>query len=202
MKQARISYPKLEKIGRLRLSKTFFLRDFLHSEIAAFYGLANAPDDVDLAVAAGTRLCEEILEPLQDRFGRLHVRSGFRSCEVNAMGNEKGHNCATNEKNYAGHIWDRRDVDGCMGATACVVVPWFADRYEKGEDWRSLAWWIHDHLPYSQLCFFPIYAAFNISWHEQPGRLIRSFVKPKGTLTKPGMENHEGSHAKWYAEFP
>jgi hypothetical protein len=196
------SVAALEDLGRSRLSQNFFLRDFLHSEIAAFYGLANAPDDVDLAVAAGTRLCEEILEPLQDRFGRLHVRSGFRSCEVNAMGNENGHNCATNEKNYSGHIWDRRDADGRMGATACVVVPWFADRYEKGEDWRSLAWWIHDHLPYSQLCFFPIYAAFNISWHEQPGRLIRSFVKPKGTLTKPGMENHRGSHAKWYAGFP
>ena len=202
MKQACVSYPKLEKIGRKRLSKTFFLRDFLHSEIAAFYGLANAPEDVDLAVAAGTKLCEELLEPLQDRFGRLHIRSGFRSCEVNAMGNEKGHNCATNEKNYAGHIWDRRDVDGCMGATACVVVPWFADRYEKGDDWRGLAWWIHDQLPYSQLCFFPVYAAFNITWHEQPERLIRSFVKPKGTLTRPGMENQEESHSEWYEDFP
>ena len=32
------------------------------------------------------------------------------------------------------------------GATACVVVPRFADRYAAGADWRSLAYWIHDHL--------------------------------------------------------
>ena len=201
MTKSSISYARLEKIGRQRLSKSFFLRDFLHSEIATYYGLMNAPDDIDLAVAAGSKLCEELLEPLQDQFGRVHVRSGFRSCEVNAIGNEKGHNCAINETNYSGHIWDRRDADGCMGATACVVVPWFAERYENGADWRSLAWWIHDHLPYSSLFFFPIYAAFNISWHEQPKRTIRSYIEPKGTLTKPGMENHEGSHAEWYADF-
>jgi len=177
------------------------MRDFLHSEIATYYGLMNAPDDIDLAIAAGSKLCEELLEPLQDQFGRVHVRSGFRSCEVNAIGNEKGHNCASNEANYSAHIWDRRDADGCMGATACVVIPWFADRYEKGADWRSLAWWIHDHLPYSRLFFFPIYAAFNINWHERPEQTIGSYVKPKGTLTKPGMDNHEGSHAEWYKGF-
>ncbi len=32
----------LEELGRVRLSETFFLRDFLHSEIAAFYGLATS----------------------------------------------------------------------------------------------------------------------------------------------------------------
>jgi hypothetical protein len=35
-----------------------------------------------------------------------------------------------NERNYARHIWDRRDARGCMGALATVVVPWFADRYD------------------------------------------------------------------------
>jgi hypothetical protein len=38
---------------------------------------------------------------------------------------------------------------------ATIVVPWLADRYREGADWRALAWWIHDHLPYSQLQFFP-----------------------------------------------
>jgi len=193
-----LSYARLEKIGRIRLSKSFFLRDFLHSEIASYYGLLNVPDDVELAVAAGTKLCEELLEPLQDQFGRIHVRSGFRSCEVNALGNEKGHNCARNERNYAAHIWDRRDADGCMGAMACVVVTSFVDRYEAGEDWRALAWWIHDHLPYSSLRFFPKYAAFNINWHERPKRDVRRYVNPKGVLTQPDMDNHGGSHAEWY----
>lgn len=192
----------LEELGRVRLSKNFFLRDFLHSEIAAFYGLRNIPDDPDLAIAAGRRLCEDLLEPLQATFGRLAIRSAYRSPQVNAFGNEHGLNCASNEANAAGHIWDMRDAEGCMGATACVVVPFVADRFREEGDWRRLAWWIHDHLPYASLEFFPKLWAVNITWHERPRRIISSFATPRGILTRPGMENHEGSHAAHYAGFP
>src|SRR4029077_17170051 len=71
-----------------------------------------------------------------------------------------------------------------------------------GADWRALAWWIHDHLPYSQLQFFPKLAAFNIGWHERPRRRVDSFIAPKGCLTRPGMANHDGSHADLYPGFP
>ena len=111
-------------------------------------------------------------------------------------------NHQSNEANHAGHIWDRRDAQGRMGATACIVIPWFADRYEQGADWRALAWWIHDHLNYSSMYFFPKMAAFNLQWREQPERRIDSYVNPRGLLTKPGMDNHEGSHAQWYEGFP
>ncbi|WP_026987421.1 hypothetical protein [Fodinicurvata fenggangensis] len=192
----------LEELGRVRLSKSFYMRDFLYSEIAAFHGIPNIPDDPDLAIAAGERLCEELLEPLHATFGRVAIRSAYRSCEVNEYGNRNGLNCGSNEANYVHHIWDRTDGDNCMGATACVVVPWFADRFEAGADWRALAWWVHDHLPYSTLYFFPKLAAFNIQWHERPLRRIDSYVTPKGCLTKPGMENHSVSHADWYEGFP
>lgn len=64
-----------------------------------------------------------------------------------------------------------------------------------------MAWWIHDHLPPTDLCFFPKLAAFNITWHEKPTRTIKSYAKPMGTLTKPGMSNFEGSHEEGYADF-
>ena len=195
------SLKSLEDLGRVRLSRNFFMRDFLHSEVASLYGIPNIPDDPDLAIEVGTRLCETLLEPLHERFGRLAIRSAFRSCAVNQLGNEKGHNCASNARNYAAHIWDRRDDAGKKGATACVVAPRFADFLDRGGDWRSMAWWIHDHLPYSTLCFFPMLGAFNIQWHEKPERRIDSYVAPKGTLTKPGMENHEGPHDDAYAQL-
>jgi hypothetical protein len=50
-----------------------------------------------------------------------------------------GLSCASNEGNYGRHIWDRRDAEGCIGAMASVVVPWFADRYADGTDWRAMA---------------------------------------------------------------
>lgn len=192
----------LEDLGRIRLSKNFFFRDFLQSEIASFYGIANVPDDPDLAIEAGRHLCSELLEPLQATFGRLHIRSGYRSRDVNAFGNRHDLNCSTNEHTAADHIWDMRDAEGFMGATACVVVPWLVDHRDREGDWQRMAWWIHDHLPYASLCFFPKLWAFNIQWHEKPVRRIMSYVAPRGVLTKPGMANHEGSHVDRYPGFP
>ena len=103
---------------------------------------------------------------------------------MTAFGHRRGE-CGSVKVNTAYHVWDLRDADGCMGAGATVVVPRFADRYAQGADWRSLAWWIHDHLPYAHLQFFPKLAAFNVQWHERPQRRIDSFIAPKGCLTKP-----------------
>ncbi len=192
----------LEEFGRVRLSRSFYMRDFLYSEIAAHYGLSNAPDDPDLAIEAGRGLCVNLLEPLKATFGAIAIRSALRSCAVNEFGNANGLNCASNAASYAGHIWDRRDAEGCMGATACIVVPWFADAYARSGDWRPMAWFIHDRLPYSSLCFFPRLAAFNIQWHERPRRRIDSHAPPKGCLTRPGMPGHDADHAGAYPGFP
>lgn len=192
----------LEELGRVRLSRNFFLRDFLHSEIAVIHGIPNIPDDPDLAIAAGRKLCEELLEPLQATFGRIAIRSAYRNAAVNEFGNRNGLNCASNAASAADHIWDRRDAEGFMGATASVAIPWVWDRRHEIGGWQALAWWIHDHLPYASLCFFPKLWAFNIQWHEHPRRTIRSYAEPRGLLTKPGMANHDGSHAQFYAGFP
>lgn len=198
----KLRYEGLDKLGRERLSPSFFMRDFLYSEIANFYGVPNIPDDPKLAVEVGRRLCEELLEPLQERFGRISIRSAYRSCAVNALGNEKGHNCASNERNYAAHIWDRKDADDCTGGTACVVVNSFVPYFERTGHWEALAWWVHDKLPYATMTFFPKLAAFNLRWHEKPARHIKSEIPPrKGTLTKPGMANFEGTHENEYAEW-
>lgn len=192
----------LEELGRVQLSPNFFMRDFLYSEISNFYGIANIPSDPDLAIKAGERLCQELLEPLSKRFGRIAIRSAFRSEEVNQFGNENNLKCARNEANYAAHIWDRRDLAGRMGATACIVIPWFADQFEAGKPWQSMAWWIHDNLNYSSLFFFPKRAAFNLQWREDPERRIDSFIEPKGNLTKRGKGNWSGDHTDEYAWFP
>jgi hypothetical protein len=191
-----------ETLGRVRLSRSFFMRDFLYSEIANVHGLANLPEDPDLAIAAGRNLCEHLLEPLQATFGRLAIRSAYRAPAVNAFGNTHLQNCASNEYDRARHIWDQRSADGGMGAMTSVVIPWLIDRLDGGLTWQAIAWWIHDHLPYSELQFFPKLAAFNIGWHEKPRRRISSYARPRGLLTKPGMANHVGGHRDQYRGFP
>lgn len=198
-----LSVKALEDFGRERLSEHFFMRDFLYSEISAIHGIPNVPDDPDLAIAAGTALCENLLEPLHDIFGRVSIRSSFRCAAVNDYGNKNNLNCEANRKAFGRHIWDHRDADGNMGATSCIVLPWFIPHFEASGDWRPLAWFIHDHLPYSDMYFFPKNAAFNLTWSERQKREIHSYAQPhRGCLTKPGMDNHAGDHSDEYPGFP
>ena len=196
----------LEDFGRERLSEHFFMRDFLYSEISAVHGIPNVPDDAELAVRAGKGLCENLLEPIRSTFGHVVIRSAFRSAAVNGYGNAHRMDCSSNKATYARHIWDHRDAKGRIGATACIVIPWFIDSelYKENQDWRPLAWFIHDKLPYSRMIFFPENAAFNLTWHDKlPERYIRSRFGPKPQiLTKPGMDNHEGDHSEHYPGFP
>lgn len=174
------SYRYLEEIGRIRLSENFLLRDFLHSEIAAAFGLINVPSDLELAVEVGSLLCSELLEPIQHRFGRISIRSGYRSAEINQIGHRFRLNCSSNHKNASGHIWDLRDHAGKKGATACVALPAFYEANNTEGDWRLIADWVHENLCYSSICFFPKFWAFNIQWHESPARRIKSYAAPKG----------------------
>jgi len=194
----------LEDFGRQRLSRHFVMRDFLYSEIGSFHAIPNLPDNPELALQAGTRLATELLDPLVETFGALTIRSAFRSAAVNGFGNAHDLNCARNEASFASHIWDHRDAAGRMGACACVIVPWFADQYDKGRDWRDLAWWIHDHLDYASMWFFPRRAAVNLTWREDPDRTISSYIAPRGKLLARGAEPDEtlAERQRRYADFP
>jgi len=182
MKRAPRSYTALEDFGRTRLSRYFYMRDFLYSEIASFHGRTNLPVDPALAIETGSRLCQELLDPMVETFGPIHVRSSYRSPELNHFGatEVRPQKMAQNAANYAGHIWDRRDAKGRMGATACIVVPWFADQYERGRDWRHMATWLKEHLDFHEAYFFPKLAAFNLTWREDPEKRVLSYIRPKG----------------------
>ena len=198
------SVKALEQLGRVRLSDSFFMRDFLYSEISQIERIPNIPEYPDIAIEAGRGLCQQVLEPIQAALGRISIRSGYRAPAVNAKGaeNKNQYNCSNNESNYADHIWDYRDKNGEIGATACIVVNSFIDYYDKTGDWQALAWWIHDNIPgYSSLYFFPKFAAVNVRWSQKPEKRIKSHIPPKGILTKPGEENHDGSHDELYKEF-
>ena len=175
------SYSGLDQLGRIRLSRSFHLREFLYSEIAVHYGLRNVPETgrVDDAVHAGSKLCTLLLEPLQDQFGRIHVRSGYRSRQVNAAGVGK-HQCAANNDGF--HTWDYPSEKHGRGATACISVPAASRAILSGQvAYEALAWWIHDRLPgWSYVEFFatPEHSdevCFNIGWHEQPMKTMTTW---------------------------
>ena len=193
----------LENLGRVRLSRHFFMRDFLYSEIGNMHEIQNIPDDPDLAIRTGRAFCETLMDPLEETFGRIAVRSGYRSARLNQYGNENRLNCARNDNPLECHIWDWGRGDAQV-AGASVVIPWFADLYDAGRDWRDLAWWLHDHLDYSEIWFFPKLCAFNLVWRPHPARRIDSYIAPRGTLLAAGADPVEplARRRARYADFP
>ena len=57
------SVDALSEFGRARLSNSFFMRDFLYSDIAALHGFSNIPEDPDLAIAAARSSVRNCLSP-------------------------------------------------------------------------------------------------------------------------------------------
>lgn len=193
----------LETLGRVRLSPHFFMRDFLYSEIGNFHQKQNIPDNPELALDGGRQFCAAILDPMTETFGRIAVRSGYRSADLNQFGNENKLNCARNDYPGECHIWDHHTGDAQI-AGASIVIPWFADRCAKGRDWRDMAWWIHDHLEFSDLWFFPKLCAFNIAWRRVARCTISSYIAPKGMLLRDGADPIEplSQRQQRYADFP
>jgi hypothetical protein len=193
----------LENLGRERLSRYFYMREFLYSEIGNFYQIQNIPDDVPLALHTGRQLATQLLDPLVETFGHIAVRSAYRSPSVNGFGAEHRLNCSSNEASRADHIWDQRDDMGRCGACASIVIPWFADQYEDGRDWKDLAWWLYDHLDFQEIYFFPKRAAFNLVWREEPEKRISSWIGAVRALHRPHMQPPtEEERRQRYADFP
>lgn len=176
------SVRSLETLGRTRLSRHFFLREFLCSEIGIIHGIPNIPEDPDRAIAAGRALCQTLLDPLVETFGTVSVRSGYRSPELNRFGNERGLSCARNDHPWGRHVWDLVDAEGRQSAAATIVIPWFADQYAAGRDWRDLGHWLAAHLTFHDVWFFPQLCAFNIGWRDDPAGAVYSYIAPRGRM--------------------
>jgi|TARA_X000001382_G_scaffold100361_1_gene74916 hypothetical protein len=107
----------------MNLSRNFSLQELIKSDTAIRRGIDNNPnaDQIEKLKA----LCENILQPVRDHFGRVKVTSGFRSMELcTAIGSSVNSQHAKAEA---------------------------ADFEVMGVDNAELADWIRRELPYDQL---------------------------------------------------
>lgn len=208
MNQAIDSVAALTEFGRERLSKNFFMREMLYSEVGNLHGVPNIPENPELALHAGRQLATQVLEPLLEAFGHIAIRSAYRSPTLNAFCNDlylsgdAASWCDCNDGAAAHHIWDRRDAGGHLGATATLVIPSYIDHHALTGDYRPLGWWIRDNLPgYAEVLFFRRLGAFNIRWYEGPstGAIAYSDPPDREQLTARGEPGFEGDHSPSYA---
>ena len=108
----------------MKLTANFSLEELTKSETALRFDLDNAPNDEQLANLVA--LCECILQPVRDHFGKgVKVNSGLRTPEVNAK------------------VGGSKTSDHCKGMAADIEIPGVAN--------AELAQWITDNLEFRQV---------------------------------------------------
>ena len=107
----------------MNLSRNFTLSELTKSDTAIRKGINNNPNAEQIEKLKA--LCENILQPVRDHFGRVKVTSGFRSVDLClAIGSSSNSQHAKAEA---------------------------ADFECVGVDNAELADWIKDNLPYDQM---------------------------------------------------
>ena len=121
----------------MNLTRNFTLSELIKSDTAIRKGINNNPNAEQIEKLKA--LCENILQPIRDHFGRVKITSGFRSVELcEAIGSSARSQHAKAEA---------------------------ADFECIGVDNAELADWIHQNLPYDQLiCEFYTPGEPNSGW--------------------------------------
>lgn len=88
----------------IQLSDNFWLGEFIRSQTAARMGRAIVVEPGDAIHLNLVRLCREVLQPLRDRLGPIHVTSGYRPVWLNRK------------------IGGSRRSQHCLGLAADIVV--------------------------------------------------------------------------------
>ena len=107
----------------MNLSRNFTLSELIKSDTAIRKGINNNPNAEQIEKLKA--LCENILQPVRDHFGRVKITSGFRSVDL----------ClAIGSSSKSQHAKAEAADFECIGV-----------------DNAELADWIKDNLPYDQL---------------------------------------------------
>ena len=109
----------------MNLSQNFNLDELCRSQIAIDCGIDNTPDS-DAVVENLKLLCEKVLQPIRDHYGKpVKVSSGYRSEEINTLARGS------------------RVSDHILGFAADIEIP--------GVPNAELAQWVLDNLDYTQV---------------------------------------------------
>ena len=149
----------------MNLTRNFTLSELIKSDTAIRKGFNNNPNAGQIEKLK--LLCENILQPVRDRFGRVTVTSGYRSPEL----------CLA--------IGSSIDSQHTKAEAADFECP--------GVDNAEVAEWIHRELPYDQLILEyytpgePSSGWIHCSWVAEDRRasFLHAFKKDGQTKYKP-----------------
>jgi zinc D-Ala-D-Ala carboxypeptidase len=109
----------------MHLSKNFTIDELCKSQLAIDCGIENKPDS-DEVVENLKLLCEKVLQPVRDHYGKpVRINSGYRSEQVNMLARGS------------------KTSDHILGCAADIEI--------NGVPNAELAQWIADNLDYTQV---------------------------------------------------
>lgn len=72
-------------MNRIQLSNNFYLDEFTRSSTAARHAIRIDVEPDSEVFHNIRRLCRDVLQPLRDQLGSVHITSGYRPPEVNRL---------------------------------------------------------------------------------------------------------------------
>ena len=128
----------------MKLTENFTLEELIASPTATLKGINNSPDKSQIATLK--RLCEEILQPIRNKFGRaIKITSGFRSERLN-----KAVRGASSSQHVNGEAADIVSEDNrALWNLICRMIKDGEIRVGQLIDEKNLRW-IHISLPDSR----------------------------------------------------
>ena len=102
--------------GKMNLSRNFTLSELIKSDTAIRKGINNNPNAEQIEKLKA--LCENILQPVRDHFGRVKVTSGYRSAELyEAIGSSsRSQHCRAEAADFE-----------CIGVDNAELFDWIKD---------------------------------------------------------------------------
>ena len=106
----------------MKLSQNFSLKELVASQTADRHGISNQPTDEHIENLK--LLCENVLQPVRDHFGRVKVTSGFRTIELcQAIGSsEKSQHAKAEAVDFE-----------CVGVDNAEVADWVKKNLETDQ---------------------------------------------------------------------
>ena len=165
---------RLDEWGRTRLSKHFILRDFLYSARGEILGITNYPqDDVHQEIKSGVALCEKVMEPVLEKFGRFAITYGYQNRTLIEAGYKKSAKHSSDP-----HHWDR----GTWGKQVYARVDILPFCVEDGEVSKfEFGKWLMSNLDIDLL----------MQWHRSNVFCITISPKPRRVWLEWGQPSHD-----------
>lgn len=178
----------IEALARTRLSTHFLLRDFLFSSHAAAMGASNLPEDPALAIRAGRKLCEHVLEPILKEFGHFAVTYGYQSRQVTEV-TWTTLRRRNDRHSSSPHQWDRRtfgdEIYARVDILPFAVEDGIVTKHQFGH-------WLMHNLDIDLLMQWTRSNVACITISPRPRRVWLEWGRP--SLNEPRQTIHMGAH--------